>query len=518
MKKLFLPVCLALIVALSAQAQQKQIYEPSQQVYVNSQDSALLPNDSLGVHPWNGHQNDIHYVIPNPSHWSIWLEAGMNIFDGDYTSEQKSIVALPTVGAGVHYHWNNTWGMGAEYKFRRYHVNGKDEDCYPDVMLNGMAHQADAFLSFDVFNAFRPQNKRKIFALDLIVGGGAIWTKSNIFYPATDKNGHNKNEFLAVKSKYDEIANTYMSTYMQEKHEDGKYLPMGVFMGGISAEFNINRFFELGLRCMYNYTTKDEPIDGRTCGDNNDGFFDCDLLLRWKIVPREKSNVRNFMVDETIDRWNDGDYYEDPAIGAAKRAKAHPKDTEVPDTIFVIHKDTVFMVPQDRSAEPFKRIRDYVVYFENDKYNIDNVALSTINEAAVTLAEYPNYMAVVVGSCDNTGAVQYNKWLAVQRANMVTNTLQDLGIDSTRIYIVGRGIMQDDREEGEYGPNRRVEIRIVDAEGMENARDMFRRFEANKYVKRTSATRQKGEGVGASSSKIMTDPFEIIEKVIPQQQ
>jgi len=455
------------------------------------------PTDSLGIHPWDKHENDTHVIIPDKSHWSMYLGAGFNVFDGDYTSEKKYGVWIPTISLGGAYHWNNTWGTGVEYKFRSYRVKGQGNERDADIMLKGNAHQAWAYVSFDIFNAFRPQNKSKLFALDVLLGGGAIIKKNSIYYPNTYKND--------IRCDFPFT----MTTATDQAMKDEKYKAYGVFVGGISAEFNINRSFQLGLRGLYNYTTTDE-IDGRPVrGQNNDAIFDCEMLVRYKFEPRRKSNVRNFMTDEKIEKWNNGTYYGDPAIGAAKRAKYII--TPRIDTIWDIRRDTIYVMPPAVAAlqqETRKGIRDYVVFFENDVPELDNTALSITGEAAMLLKAETDYKAVVVGSCDNTGAVEYNKWLATQRAINVTETLQNMGVASDRIYMVGRGIMQDDRAEGSYSLNRRVEIHIVTDEGMAKQKEELSFFEQYKNVKRGSAVRKAGEGKDASSSVALKEAME----------
>lgn len=544
--KNYIVVLATLLTATLVQARSNEVLETSQEsestlhsaddaIYV-VKDGKLLEKDTVpffwkdtvGVHPWDSQENEMHYVRENLSHWSMYLSAGFNVFDGDFTSEKKHAVWVPTVGLGGVYHWNNTWGIGAEYKFRRYRVTGVGGDVGADVMLDGRSHQAGAYLAFDIFNAFRPQNKSKLFALDLMLGGGALWYKNSKFYSNTYR-------------KWDSDFPYTMDTHHREPESQGRFKATGFFMAGVSAEFNLNRSFQLGLRGVYQYSTTDQ-WDGRSRSNNNDGAFDCEVILRYKFEPRNKSNVRNSMV-KTVENWNGGIYYIDPNIGKEKRKR---KATDhVVDTLYIVHKDTIYIndqVKTDTASSPavvcvtgghvetininsssvpvvttrteeqapslssIKRIRDYVVFFNNDDAELDNLALTTITEAANELKENPTYQVVVVGSCDNTGAVEYNKWLAVQRATNVTNMLVDAyGIDSDRIYFIGRGIMQDDREEGSYRANRRVEIHLVNQEEMDKAKRMFKRFESNKWVKKGSAVRQKGEGANASSSKVMED-------------
>ncbi|MCQ2348749.1 MAG: OmpA family protein [Paludibacteraceae bacterium] len=463
-----------------------------------------VPTDSLGIHPWDGKENDSHIIKPEQAHWSMYLTAGFNITDADFTSEKKHAVWLPTVGLGAAYHWNNTWSLGMEYKFRNYKVTGSDikinDDQYRDArtLMKGMSHQADLYIAMDVFNMFRPQNKAKLFALDLLLGGGALWWKNSVQYG---------NERTMDKILTD-TPWKYETGYGQEAEKMDKYRMTAVFLAGVSAEFNLNRSFQLGLRGVYYYTTTDQ-VDARVRVENNDGWFDCEVLLRYKFEPRRKSHVRNYMIDQQVANWNDGTYYDDPAMGKAKRDKY--KIVPQKDTLWDITRDTVYMMPAAAgvagtgNASARRGIRDYVVFFENDVPELDQMALSITGDAAMLLLSEPEYNAVVVGSCDNTGAVEYNKWLAVQRATNVKQTLMDMGVDSTRIYFAGRGIMQDDREFGSFSPNRRVEIHIVTDEQMEQAKEEYAYFEQYKSIKKGSAVRQAGEGKNISSSAALEE-------------
>jgi len=508
MNKKFYFVLSALLCAGMAFAQEIVVAETEETVPAAPAEETKnveVPTDSLGIHPWDGYENDNHIVINQASHWSLYLAAGFNVFDGDFTSEKKHGVWVPDVSLGTCYHWNNTWGTGVEYKFRNYRVTGSGKDNDADIMLKGMAHQAWAYVSFDIFNAFRPQNKSKLFALDILLGGGAVWKKNSIYYPN-----------VRLESKILRDTPWEYNTANQPAQKDDKYKCYGVFVGGVSAEFNINRSFQLGLRGLYNYTTADD-VDGRPYrGQNNDAFFDCEVLVRYKFEPRQKSNVRNFMTEQKIDNWNNGTYYKDPAMGAAKRAKYII--TPQKDTLWDITRDTVFMMPpavQAVQQQARKGIRDYVVFFENDVPELDNMALSIAGEAAMLLKSEPDYKAVVVGSCDNTGAVEYNKWLATERSENVTKALAGMGVSLDRIYNVGRGIMQDDRDEGSYSLNRRVEIHIVTDEGMAKEKEELSFFEQYKNVPKGSAVRKPGEGKNVSSSKALKEAIEKMKAAAP---
>jgi len=480
---------------------------------IDTTKTSLIPTDSLGVHPYDGRENDSHVVIPDQSHWSMYLGAGFNVADADYTSEKKHAVWFPTVSLGGVYHWNNTWGIGMEYKFRNYKVTGSGNAADADVLLKGMSHQADLYVSFDIFNAFRPQNKKKVFALDILAGGGLLWKKNSIYYPNAYKSFADPNKINDFW--FNNITAQQKKEHGGEAWKDDKYMMAGVLMVGLGAEFNVTRSIQIGLRGTYNYTTTDE-IDGRRRSNNNDGFLDCEAIVRYKFEPRQKSNVRNFMVDQHIDNWNKGVFYEDPEVGAAKRAKYLVPGDGRKDTLYVITRDTIFMGAATAAIVQENRqgIRNFVVFFDNNDYELDKMAMNIASEAALLLAQQAEYQAVVVGSCDNTGATEYNKWLAVQRANNVASVLKGLGVAQDRIYTIGRGIMQDDRAEGSFSINRRVEIMIVNPDEMAAQREKLSYFEQNNTVKKTSAVRTANDNQASSSEALKEAMNKVAEEPV----
>ncbi len=391
----------------------------------------IYTEDTLGKHPYK--MTDP--VSPELRHVSLYLLGGMNLFDGDYTSEQRNIISVPTLGVGLEYNFNCTWGLGAEYIYRQYGVDSKGGPTYVDgKLLKGKMHQADAFMTFDVFNCFFPKAKYKIFALDLIVGGGAAWSKNSIYYPATDKNGERKRLAYAGDVPY----------------SSDQFKACGVFLGGASFEFNISRSLELGLRCIYNLYT-DDKIDGRTCSTNNDGIFDTDISLRWKIGAYKKSHVRNLASEDML---------KDMVVAQAARI---PAREPLKDTIVIYHKDTIVEIRDRVKMHHIQFFNN--VYFANDKYDLDDQSLNVIQLMASRMLMDTTLSMSIVGYCDNTASALYNRSLGFRRAQRVElELMEEHGIAPERLHILSHGIISGKRSTSSYSANRRVEMTLMPTE------------------------------------------------------
>lgn len=403
-----------------------------------------------GIHPFKPQENASDSI----THVSLFLTGGFNVFDGDFTSEQKHAVYAPTVGLGVEYHFNSTWGLALQYQFRQHAVFGKsDRDA--EKLLKGMMHQASGYITFDIFNCWRPQNKYKLFALNLLLGGGAAWWKNEIQFPA----GKYKTLADGTRIWVDDL-NKYR-TAEQTPDKMGSYKCVGVFFGGAEFEFNVSRSVSVGIKAVYNYFANDK-VDGRILGNNNDGIFDCEAILRYKIDAEKHSHIRNMCHESRV------------------APKQQPQEvipaTPGKDTVIIIHKDTVVLnqvinqvIHEVEAQEP-----DYFIYFKNDKHDITPAGLVTVHQVGSRMQRENNdECAVIIGYCDNTNTSEYNKALSARRANNVAKELNtQYGIDKSRLMPIGRGILEG-RDRGSYGPNRRVEVHMMSRADFDNIQNQF---------------------------------------------
>ena len=105
----------------------------------------------------------------------------------------------------------------------------------------------------------------------------------------------------------------------------------------------------------------------------------------------------------------------------------------------------------------------FMVFFDWDRANLSDQALTTIRQAANAYKQKGNARVTATGHTDTSGTEAYNMALSLRRANAVKDALVREGVPATNISVLGRG------EQGllvQTGPNvrepqnRRVEIVI----------------------------------------------------------
>ena len=105
------------------------------------------------------------------------------------------------------------------------------------------------------------------------------------------------------------------------------------------------------------------------------------------------------------------------------------------------------------------------VFFDFDKYTIQNESYVELDRLVTLLLEFPNIKVELSGHTDNIGNEKYNKKLSQKRADAVKKYLRDKGIDNKRVKAKGYGsekpVVSNDTEEGR-SKNRRTEFEILD--------------------------------------------------------
>jgi peptidoglycan-associated lipoprotein len=79
------------------------------------------------------------------------------------------------------------------------------------------------------------------------------------------------------------------------------------------------------------------------------------------------------------------------------------------------------------------------IFFDTDRFNIDNQDQVTLQSQAQWLARYPNAQITIEGHADERGTRDYNLALGERRANAAKNYLGSLGINAGRIQTVSYG-------------------------------------------------------------------------------
>ncbi len=105
------------------------------------------------------------------------------------------------------------------------------------------------------------------------------------------------------------------------------------------------------------------------------------------------------------------------------------------------------------------------VYFDTERYNINQQSEQALNSLANILQEYPDTNILVEGHTDSTGGDAYNLTLSKNRAQAVTNYLvNEGGVSKGRIETKWYGESQpkyDNSTVEGRSKNRRVELAIV---------------------------------------------------------
>ncbi len=79
------------------------------------------------------------------------------------------------------------------------------------------------------------------------------------------------------------------------------------------------------------------------------------------------------------------------------------------------------------------------IYFDTDRYNIDNVDAAALAAQVQWLMKYPQKRVKIEGHADERGTRDYNLALGERRANATKNYLVGLGIDASRISTMSLG-------------------------------------------------------------------------------
>lgn len=80
-----------------------------------------------------------------------------------------------------------------------------------------------------------------------------------------------------------------------------------------------------------------------------------------------------------------------------------------------------------------------VVYFDTDRFNIDNTDAAALQAQAQYFAQYPQLTFTIEGHTDERGTREYNLALGERRANAAKNYLVSVGVSADRIRTVSYG-------------------------------------------------------------------------------
>ncbi|MFB6320630.1 OmpA family protein [Saccharicrinis sp. FJH54] len=117
----------------------------------------------------------------------------------------------------------------------------------------------------------------------------------------------------------------------------------------------------------------------------------------------------------------------------------------------------------ERVGEGIKITFDSGILFDFDSYKLRDASIQNLNELAETLKKYDDTEVLIEGHTDNVGDDAYNMELSQERANAVSDYLNNLSIPNNRLVTEGYGeeqpVASNDTKQGRQ-QNRRVEVAI----------------------------------------------------------
>lgn len=450
------------------------------------------------IHPYK----EVSKIVEPVDGFSILIEGGINVWNGDFPTGRFTNFGYPSAGLALEYNFNSAWGIGAQYMFDWPQVkltSGKVVDVIPvnpsgatslsngETMYKAMMHKGQIYATLDLIDLFYPRAEKKIFALTLMAGAGMAWYNNSISY----------HDSLDVSIRNDGSSNMNKNYYIENAPDNG-YSTAGYLVFGAGLEFNVSRSIALALRAQYDVFL-DDKVDTRyryLANKRNDGLADVTLALRWKINANHKNHFRNVASNDLL-------------LSKLEKQNAKAKADEwsrLKDTIVIYHKDTVVIAEHHESVQTTQQNdKYYYTYFAHASCTLNEDNLLTIQQVAARMQHEPSLFVQIVGYCDNTGSDAFNDKLGLCRAQVVADELTaEYGIDENRVFVLGGGKIKGGRSEGSYGPNRRVEMIMLQAQEMDSVRlqhqkDIERR-EAAKAVRTQKVTREIEE-------------FEILEEI-----
>lgn len=138
-------------------------------------------------------------------------------------------------------------------------------------------------------------------------------------------------------------------------------------------------------------------------------------------------------------------------VGCAKKATV--SDNAAPVKQAVASKETAAQPVQkatpaeDEAAKARQKLEAELkeasqigdVYFEFDKFKLDDSAKKTLQKYNEWLSAHPAYVIRIEGNCDERGTVEYNLALGERRAKAAMTYLVGLGSDKVKLSTVSYG-------------------------------------------------------------------------------
>ena len=179
--------------------------------------------------------------------------------------------------------------------------------------------------------------------------------------------------------------------------------------------------------------------------------------------------IKAIIIEQTLD--TDGDGLVDkndkcPKLFGTEENEGCPDETASKENL--LEEKDEFDSENDTKKEKYTKsdVEKMIasnIYFELNLFSINPAERSKLNDIKNLLNSYPDIKIDIVGHASSDGPSDYNMLLSEKRANMVKMTLNNLGIDSSRLKVSFSGenepTSSNISNKGK-SKNRRVEISI----------------------------------------------------------
>lgn len=398
--------------------------------------------------------------VSNISRWSVTAGIGPCIFDGDVSQTRMQL--FPTSFQQVSYGLSAEYGLtpvwGASFDFYHFPLSGENTNISFYTPLNVV----DLNATINLLKIIYPYMQTKWAVIGNLGLGYSFYT-SNFRYPDP------------VNSPEQSLGGVAIS------------IPVA-----FDLEYNINQSIAIGGKIEYRSLSKDN-LEGSDYynfkGVTNDFIGSTFLYVRYKINEPQKIHIRNsdkeldeFFIPTSVvqSRVKPTSVTIVPAsssacdsLCAAYAELIKKQGVKIDSLANVVSKLTTDTAKKQNTVMPpvakepilkseiqtvtISGDKILSVYFDFDKSDLDELALSTIQKVAEYLKKYSKYKVEIRGYCDFIGNVSYNEELSERRANVVKDELVNhWKIAEKRIKINGNGRLE--KPATAYRLNRRCDF------------------------------------------------------------
>lgn len=375
--------------------------------------------------------NDYHKI-------SIVGEIGVNYFDGDVNQKITSIfpgsIIQTTYGGVVEYTLTPIWGLSADY----YHLPLKGENNY--VLFNTNYNTYDFNGTVNITKLIFPQSKSKLTFNSSIGVGYAHYTFGPII-----------KDPIVTSSAIPNYGNSFT-------------IPVTLY-----AEYSLSDYISIGGKIHYRTNNKDNLegvflafntpegvkhyVSGGYESSSNDNIDAITIYARYKFPIKNENNCDDPKLPtkkDTIFIVNDKN-----CCGDTYNITNNINSNNVYNGCKTCNDSLIYVQNNGIDDDFVNRIPS--VYFDFDKYNLDNEASKIVRHISEILKKYPNYSVEIRGYCDHMGDIPYNEKLSVNRVNRVKSELIKVyGIPEG--HIIGNGVGKIEYPPMRYRLNRRCDF------------------------------------------------------------